>query len=204
MSVVQSAITPETVAAAAIEFDAQDRAIIINGPHRTRIDFWPTALMASDLAPREWEEVAAYILALLDREPMKSSPAKSAHRILLGSFAYDLRGYARASGEPIALEVDLRAATSKADERRIRERLADRQAAIERHMDDVALQQAAQHRVSDPSDPVDEEVWTRPSGDWLANAAAERDHDRHHDHATEEETIDPTEPTKPDDDAWLS
>jgi hypothetical protein len=178
-SPIQSAITPESVAAAQIEFDAQDRAVLVAGGQRTLLNFQLTGLLACQLAPREWEEVAAYLCALLEREPVKSSPGYSAHRIVLGSIAGELRGYARVAGEPVGLEADLRAATTKADERRILDRMDDQHRAQVRRLDEVALQQAAQHRAPDP---VDEEAWTRPSGDWLADAAAADDHDRHHDH----------------------
>jgi len=197
-SPIQSAITPEAVAAAQIEFDEQDRAVLVAGRQRALLNFQTTGLLACDLAPREWEEVAAYLYALLDREPVKGGQAFAAHRIVLGSIAGELRGYASVAGEPVGLEVDLRAATSKAEEQRILERMDDRHRAQVRRLDDVALQQAAQHQA-----PVaaEEEAWTRPSGDWLADAVAEVDHDRHHDH--EEATIDEIQPTKPADDAWL-
>lgn len=193
---IQSAITPETVAAAQVEFDAQDRALLVSGRQRTLLAFQVTGVLASDMVPREWEAVAAWVLALIDHEPLKSSPAFVAHRTLLGSFANDLRNYARMAGEPIGLDADLRAASTQADERRVLTRIEDSHRAQARRLDDLAVEQAVQHRA--------EEAWTRPSGDWLADAAAEQDHARAHDHATEEAPIDDAKPTKPDDeDDWL-
>lgn len=109
------------------------------------------------LAPREMEELAAYLFAKLALEPMASSPAFAAHRVVLGALATELRGFAQAAGEPVGIHADLRAATSQAEERRIRARLADQAAAFDRHIDDVLLAQAAWRAHEDterhPDDP---------------------------------------------------
>jgi hypothetical protein len=178
---IQQRFTPEGIAAAAARFDAEDRATVGD----VVMTLGEAALLLPLLAPREWEQLAAYLLALLDRQPVKSSPAYAGHRMILGALAYELRTYARIAGEPTGLEVDLRAATSQAEERRVRERIADHDLATDRMLDDIEAATAAQLRADD------EEAWTRPSGDWLADAAAERDHERAHDH--EEEA--PAEPT---------
>lgn len=157
---IQGAITPEAVAAAQIEFDEQDRVVLATGPERTLLNFQITGALASSLAPREWEEVAAYLFALLEREPVKSSPAFVAHRVVLGSIAGDLRTYARVTGEPVGFEADLRAATSKAEERRILERMDDQRRAQVRRLDQVALEQSVQHQAHTATDPaqLDEEA----------------------------------------------
>lgn len=147
---IQSAITPERVAAAAVEFDEQDRALLVTGRERTLMTFQTTGLLASDLLPREWEAVAAWLIALTEHDPIKSSSGFAAHRILLGSFAGELRNFARQAGEPVGLEADLRAAGSKAEEKRIRDRIDAEAIALERHLDDIALRQAAQHVITEP------------------------------------------------------
>jgi hypothetical protein len=162
---VQSTITPETVAAAQVEFDEQDRAVLVTGRERTLLTFQTTGLLASDLAPREWETVAAYLYGLLEREPLKAGPAYAPYRIVLGSIAGELRGFARLAGEPVGLEADLRAATSQAEERRIRERMDDARMAQERRLNDVALQQAAQHRAAHESDEEEAPIVDAPVED---------------------------------------
>ncbi len=141
-SAIVSSITPESVAAAAVTFDAQDRAVVGD----VVLTLGEASVLLPLLAPREWEQLAAYLLALVDREPVKTSPAYAGHRVILGAIAHELRTYARIAGEPVGLEADLRAATSKAEERRIRERIADQEAAAERRLDDIALATAAQMR----------------------------------------------------------
>lgn len=184
---IQSAITPERVAAEAAVIDAQGR-VMVGGE---LLDFGATGVLAALLAPREWEEIAAYVLAVVEREPVRSSPAYQAHRIVLGSFANDLRNYARMAGEPTGLVADLRAATSQAEERRIRERIADQQLALERHLDDVALQQQAQHRVADVVGP--EPPLPDPLPDWWPlNEEPE----------SIEPPVTPPQPIETRDDAW--
>lgn len=69
------------------------------------------------------ERVASYLYALLDREPLKSRPAWEAERVLLGTFAWDLREIAVAAGEPVGAFRDLRDAKTKQEEREARERV---------------------------------------------------------------------------------
>ena len=126
-------ITAEAVTAAMVEYDADDRAIVAGQV----INFTQVGVMVSLLAPVEWELVAGYLYALIEREPIRSGRAYTAHRTVFGALAGELRGYARATGTPIGLEMDLRAATSKAEELRIRQRMADQAAAYDRHVDDV-------------------------------------------------------------------
>src|SRR4051794_28508353 len=106
-----------------------------------------TNAAVKDLAPREWEELAAYLFALIDREPVKSSPAEAYKRLVLGSLAMECRGFAAAAGEPVGLQVDLRAASTQAEERRIRERIADQQAGAHRYYDDVITDSQRRHDV---------------------------------------------------------
>src|SRR3954471_19488591 len=87
-----------------------DQAKVVAGGVVVSIGFTNAAV--KDLAPREWEELAAYLLALLEREPVKSRGAYTAHRIVLGSLATELRGFATAAGEPIGLQMDLRATST--------------------------------------------------------------------------------------------
>jgi hypothetical protein len=134
-------ITVDAVEAAVVEFDAADRAVVSGS---VVMDFTQIGVLASNLAPREWEEVAAYLLALLERAPLKDGRAYVAHRALIGAIAGELRGYARQAGEPVGLEVDLRGATSKTEEHRIRTRIADQETTFDRHVDDVIAQQHAQ------------------------------------------------------------
>jgi hypothetical protein len=133
-------ITVAAVEAAVVQFDAEDRAIV----GQVVMNFSHVAALVASLTPGEWESVAAYLYALLERSPLKDGRAYLPHRVVLGSIASDLRGYAVAAGEPVGLEVDLRAVTSKDEERRIRERIADRDAAFDRHIDDVIAQSANQ------------------------------------------------------------
>lgn len=124
-----------------------------------------TNAAVKDLAPREHEELAAYLFALLEREPVKSSSPYAAHRIVLGSLATELRGFAAAAGEPVGLQADLRAASTQAEERRIRERLDGQRAAATRYYDDVVMDH---HRGRDddthiPDEPDQEEIEEVPA-----------------------------------------
>jgi len=159
-----------------------------------------TAYAVDTLSPRELEELAAWLKALLEREPTRSAQAYAPHRIVLGTLADQLRGYARLAGEPVGLEADLRAATSQAEERRIRARIADQRAAFDREFDAQEAAEQAQLRARD------EEAWTRPSGDWLADAVAESDHEGQHDHEEEspaETTAPPAESDNSGGSTWL-
>lgn len=147
-------ITVEAVEASVVEFDAQERPVVAG---QVVMDFTQVGVLTSLLAPREWEEVAAYLDALIGRAPLASGKAYLAHRTVLGALAGELHGYARAAGEPVGLEVDLRAATSKAEERRIRERIADQEAAFSRHVDDVIHQTAAQREFASRQEPPHEQ-----------------------------------------------
>lgn len=126
-------ITPVAVASARDVIDEDDRRTVGN----VVVSLGFTSAAVKDLLPREWEELAAYLFSLLEREPLKSRPAYTGQRIVIGSLATELRGFAAAAGEPIGLEADLRHAASQADERRIRERIADQEAAYDRHIDEV-------------------------------------------------------------------
>lgn len=96
------------------------------------------------------EEVAAYLTALLERAPLKTSRAYEAHRMVLGSLATELRGFAAAAGEPTGLQADLRAASSQAEERRVAERIDAAAVAYDRHVDDILLEHAARRAQMDP------------------------------------------------------
>lgn len=148
-------ITKDAVEAAVVEFDARDRAVVAG---QLVMDFTQVGVFAALLAPREWEEVAAYLYALLERAPLKAAPAYLAHRTIIGAIAGELRGYARQAGEPVGLEVDLRGATSKAEELRIRERIDAQAIAMDRHVDDV-IEQARVQRTWDAAhrEPADQQ-----------------------------------------------
>jgi hypothetical protein len=137
---VAERLTPEAVEAEVVAFDERDRAVVAG---QIVLDFSHAGVLAALLAPREWEQVAAYMLALVEREPLRSAPAYLAHRTILSAVGSELRQYARLAGEPVGLEADLRAATSQADERRILARIADAEAAAHRRHDELLLEQAA-------------------------------------------------------------
>jgi hypothetical protein len=137
-------LTPDVVEAAAVSYDAQDRPV---AGGQVVMDFVQVGVLVALLSPREWEEVASYLYGLLERAPLKDGRTFVAHRTVLGALAGELRGYARSAGEPVGLEVDLRAASSRAEERRIRERIADQDLALERHVDDVIDSHRAQQQL---------------------------------------------------------
>lgn len=142
-------ITHETVAAELDAIDGEARRVA--GGVVVSIAFTNAAV--KDLAPREHEELAAYLFALIEREPVKTSPAFAGHRIVLGTLASELRGFAAAAGEPIGVQADLRAAVTQAEERRIRARLADLEAGAHRYGDDVIAAHHLQHQVLDDHIP---------------------------------------------------
>lgn len=147
-------ITPEAVAA---ELDLLDgEAKLVAGNVVVSIGFTNAAVKT--LAPREWEDLAAWLLALIAREPIRTSRAFTGHRIVLGALATELRGFAEAAGEPVGLQADLRAATSQADERRINARIADEQAAFDRHIDEVLLANSVQREIAQQSVTPQEET----------------------------------------------
>lgn len=149
---VAERITPEAIAAELDVIDGQAKRIA--GDLVVSIGFTNAAV--KDLAPHEWESVAAYLFALIGREPARSSPAYVGHRIVLGALASELRGFAAAAGEPVGLQADLRAAATQADEKRIRQRIADQQAAFDRHVDEVLLTQSVRREIDDhiPDEPM--------------------------------------------------
>lgn len=147
-----------TAAAVTAELDVLDgQEKVVAGQVVVTIGFTNAAV--KDLAPREHEELASYLFALLDREPVKGSPAYAAHRIVLGSLATELRGFAVAAGVPVGLQADLRAASTQAEERRIRERIADQQASAHRYYDD-AISEHQRRRERD--DHIPDEPETQP------------------------------------------
>jgi hypothetical protein len=75
-----------------------------------------------DLEPSSLERVAAYLAALMEREPLKSGPGWANERIVLGCLVTDLRSMVMAAGEPVGALRDLRDARTKADERSARQR----------------------------------------------------------------------------------
>ncbi len=144
-------LTPDAIAAELDLIDGDARVVL--GEVVVTIAFTNAAVKT--LSPREMAELGAYLRALIDRAPIKGqSPAYAPHRMVLGQLATELEGFAAAAGEPIGLEADLRAATSKAEERRIRERLADEAAAYDRHIDDVLLSHAAQQATTTLEEPA--------------------------------------------------
>jgi hypothetical protein len=142
--------------------DDQDR--LLAGDVVVTIGFTNAAV--KDLAPREWEELAAYLFALLERQPMKSSAAFAGHRIVLGNLATELRGFAAAAGEPVGLQADLRAASSRAEELRIRKRIDSAELALDRHVDGVIDAHHAQREAQDayiPPDPEEQPIDQAPA-----------------------------------------
>lgn len=178
-------ITVETVEAAVVEFDAQDRAVVAG---QLVMDFTQVGVFVSLLSPREWEEVAAYLQALVERAPLKDGKAYLAHRTIIGAIASELRGYARLAGEPIGLEVDLRGATSKAAELRIRERIDAQAIAMDRHVDDV-IEQTRVQRTWDDAHPAPEDPREL---DALMDAATHRALAEEDERAGQEEPATPT------------
>lgn len=100
-------------------------------------DLFQTRAMIGNLGPAEWEHVAAFLVALTERAPVKDSPAYAAERMLLGALAWELRAYASSAGEPVGLHADLRAASSRQEERRILDRLEASRQAFHDHITDV-------------------------------------------------------------------
>lgn len=157
-------ITAETVAAELDVLDGEAKLVV----GQIVVSIGVTNAAVKQLVPREWEALASYLFTVLAQEPMKSSPAFVGHRIVLGSLAMELRGFAQQAGEPVGLQVDLRNAGSQAAERRIRERIADDAAAFSRHIDDVldadTAQRAAAEAAYEVRVPVVDGVATLPDG----------------------------------------
>lgn len=147
---VAERITPASIAAELDLLDAEEKRLA--GAVVVSIGFTNSAV--KDLSPREHEELAGWLFALIAREPLKSSPAFTGHRIVLGALATELRGFAQAAGAPVGLQADLRAASSKTEEQRIRVRLAEQEQGYARFVDDVLASHAYQ-RV--PGPPLEEE-----------------------------------------------
>lgn len=59
-------------------------------------DLGATRAMLSSTISDEWRAVADLIDGLMSREPLKSGPRYSGERIILGTFAAELRAYALA------------------------------------------------------------------------------------------------------------
>jgi hypothetical protein len=70
-----------------------------------------------DLEPSSLERVAAYLDALLSREPLKTGHGYANERIVIGCLITDLRTMVREAGEPVGAQRDLRDAQTRADER---------------------------------------------------------------------------------------
>lgn len=149
----RSSISLEGVIAARDVLDGLDK--VEAGAVVVSVGFTNAAV--KDLAPREWEELAGYLFALLDREPLKTSGGYAAHRIVLGSLATELRGFAAAAGVPVGAQADLRAATTQAQEHRIRQRLDGLRAAATRYHDDVIESHRAQTGREDDHIPAEPE-----------------------------------------------
>lgn len=123
-------ITAETVAAAAAEIAREDRERVTGWTPDGQLiagswvaDLFMTRSMLGQFGPAEWEHVAAFLSALVARAPVSESPAYAAERTVLGALAWELRAYAASAGEPVGLEADLRAASSRQEELRILARL---------------------------------------------------------------------------------
>jgi hypothetical protein len=150
---VAERITPAAVIAERDLLDGEERRIL--GEVVVGLAF--TNATVKDLAPREMEEVAATLFALIDRAPFKTSHAYAPLRMVVGALASELRGFAHAAGEPVGLEADLRAAWSQKEERQVRQRLADQAAAWSREIDDVILAHHAMALYDGPAEPQHEE-----------------------------------------------
>lgn len=152
-------LTATAVATELDVLDAGERRIL--GDRVATVGFTNGAVKT--LAPREMETVAAYLFALLARAPVKAAPAYEPHRIVLGALATELRGFAAAAGEPVGDLADLRSASSQAEERRIRARLADHQAAFSRHVDDVIDSHHAQQGATHQGEPLTDDHSAAPT-----------------------------------------
>lgn len=82
----------------------------------------------ADLAPSSLERVAAYLAALMEREPLRSGQGWANERQVLGCLVTDLRTMVLAAGEPVGVQRDLRDARTRSDEVSARKRaeLAER------------------------------------------------------------------------------
>jgi hypothetical protein len=150
---VAERITPAAVLAERDLLDGEERRIL--GGLVVGLAF--TNATVKDLAPREMEEVAATLFALIERAPFKSSRSYAPLRMVVGALASELRGFAHAAGEPVGLEADLRAAWSQKEERQVRQRLADQAAAWAREVDDAILAHHAMSMYDGPPEPDEEE-----------------------------------------------
>jgi hypothetical protein len=142
-------------------FDAEDRLVVGQQVVASNAINWALR----DLAPREWEDIASYLFALVAREPLKSSPTYAGHRILFGYLANELRSFAASAGIPVGLEADLRAASTKAEEERIRMLILERQMGRDRYLDEIQQVEEMAHdnalatarRSQEEEPPIDEE-----------------------------------------------
>lgn len=107
-------IAPSRVVAAASEMRAEERTDSPTPP-----DLYSTRAMLGSLSPREWEHIAVTLNGVLSRAPVKDGEGYAAERMLLGALAWELRMGAHAAGEPVGLQADLRAATTRVAARRI-------------------------------------------------------------------------------------
>lgn len=123
-------ITAERVVAAVAEIAQEDRERVTGWTPDGQLiagqwlaDLSLTRGLVGNFGPAEWEHVAAFLTALIERAPVRESPAYEAERGILGALAWELREYARSAGEPVGLEADLRAASSRQEEQRVLARL---------------------------------------------------------------------------------
>ena len=144
------AIRAETVLAAVAELDAADRRTA-----NVVCNLGLTRSLLADTSPHDWEMVAAYVIAQLQREPLKSSRGYAVHRMILGAFASELRTYAHDAGEPVGAAAHLAEATNDRQADAIQRQLDDDAAEFSRTIDDALAASAAQ-RAADEETNHDE------------------------------------------------
>lgn len=165
---VAERMTPAAIQAERDLLDGEERRIL--GGMVVSLGF--TNATVKTLAPRELEHVAAFLFALIERAPVKSSAEYAPERMVLGALASELRGFAHAAGEPVGLNADLRDAWSQKEEHRIRQRVAELSAAFTREIDDALLAQAALQLYQGPQD--DHDAPEEPDPDYTPPPPAEQ------------------------------
>lgn len=111
-----------------------------------------------DLEPSSLERVAAYLDALMQREPMRSGSGWENERIVLGCLVTDLRSMVMAAGEPVGVHRDLRDARTRQDEELARARADGAIGAYDRLITDAIeedLRTGALHRDPGPAPVAD-------------------------------------------------
>lgn len=136
-----------------------------------------------DMDPVALERVAAYLEALMGREPIKSGKGWVNELIVLGCLVTDLQSMVSAAGEPIGVQRDLRDARTKAEELDARHRAELAFRAFDNHITDAIesdraawdAQRPMEHPQEEPDDqpPAHIEQLSPASAPVLVTPAAE-------------------------------